>query len=392
MIAFLLGQVARGLYHGFVRTTFGLIGQLLGLFIGLTVGPRIITAVPELGISSVTSMVTLVGVLLLGVVLGEVILGTLGAWVREANHVRSLRITDNGLGAVAGLAIGVVITWFVASAIAPVLPTPAARALNTSRTVTVIDAAMPKPVTRWATGLTALLDSSGFPDVFAGVGTEPSIAVQTPDSEIARSAGVARAARSIVKVHAESDSCGKASEGTGWVAAPQRVVTNAHVVAGATSVTVQVGGQGRPLEARVVAFDPDLDLAVLAVTNLDASPLTQTSTLPGGASAVVAGFPLDGPYLLAPARVRTSLDATGADIYGSPGVTRQVYAVYASVQPGNSGGPLLTAEGKVAGTVFARSTMDASTGYVLTNDATRALIRRSANATAAVSTQQCVLA
>lgn len=390
VIAFLLGQVARGFHHGLVRTVFGLVGQLLGLFAGLTLGPRLIAAVPELGASPLASMVTMVGVLLAGVILGEAILGTIGGLLREANTVAPLRATDQGLGAIAGLLIGALITWFVTSAIAPVLPTQAARALNNARTVTAIDKAMPKPVARWASGLTALLDNSGFPDVFAGVGIEPSIAVQPPDAQITDSSGVTKAARSIVKVHADSDACGKASEGTGWVAAPHRVVTNAHVVAGATHVTVQVGGKGLPQDARVVTFDPDLDLAVLAVEALDATPLATSPPLSGGTSAVIAGFPLDGPYRLTPARVRTSLEATGADIYGEPGVKRQVYAVYAGVQPGNSGGPLLTTDGRVAGTVFARSTLDTSTGYVLTNAATQRLIAQGTTATKAVSTQHCV--
>ncbi len=387
---FLLTQVARGLARGLMSVGLSLAGQGLGLLAGLAVGPRIIAAVPALSASTVTTTLALLGAIALGAALGEATLGTLGRRLRAANRVRTLRAADSLLGGVAGLLVGSLLTWLVASAIAPVLPTPAARTLNSSTVLTTINRTVPAPVTRWSKGLTALLDASGFPQVFSGIGAEPSIAVETPDASVATSAGVKKAAASVVKVHAASDTCGRASEGSGWVAASHRVVTNAHVVAGATEVSVQAGGTGDALAARVVAFDPRLDLAILAVPDLDAAPLPQSGALAGGASAVVAGFPLDGPYQLNAARVRTTMDAVGADIYGAPGVSRQVYAIYGTVRPGNSGGPLLTSDGKVAGTVFARSTMDGQTGYVLTDAATKAVIDKAASDTKAVSTQACV--
>lgn len=390
ILLFLLTQVLRGLRLGLVATALTLAGQVLGLLLGLLIGPKVIAAIPQLSASTLSSTLALVGAVLGGALLGEATLGTLGRRMRAANRHRTLRAADSGLGAVAGLLVGALLTWLAASAVTPVLPTPAARALNASTTLTTINRTMPPAVTKWTKSLTALLDSSGFPRVFDGAGVEPSIAVQAPDAATATTAGVKKAAQSIVKVHASSDTCGRASEGSGWVAASRRVVTNAHVVAGATSVDVQVGGRGDSLPARVVAFDPDLDLAILSVPDLDAAPLARTGALPGGADAVVAGFPLDGPYQLNAARVRTALDATGSDIYGGAGVTRQVYAVYATVRPGNSGGPLLTADGKVAGTVFARSTMDSTTGYALTNAATKTLIDGAASDTKAVSTQACV--
>ena len=129
---------------------------------------------------------------------------------------------------------------------------------------------------------------------------------------------------------------------------------------------MRVEGTGRSYDSRVVVFDPRRDLAVLDVRGLRAPALREGDQLGRGDGAVVAGFPLDGPYRLDPARVRTVLSARGSDIYGAPGTVREVYSLYARVEPGNSGGPLLSRDGRVVGIVFAKSLDDASTGYALT--------------------------
>ncbi len=198
-----------------------------------------------------------------------------------------------------------------------------------------------------------------------------------------------RAAFAVVKVQAIASQCGRVQEGSGWVAAPERVVTNAHVVAGAESVTLQVRGVGDRLRATVVTFDADLDLAVLAVPGLDAEPLRRAGVQPPGTTVVAAGFPLDGPYEATPMTVRGTLSASGDDIYGRSGVTREVYALYGDVQPGNSGGPLLTAEGRVAGTVFAKSVADPTTGYALTDAASDAVLDAAASDNTPTSTGAC---
>ena len=170
-----------------------------------------------------------------------------------------------------------------------------------------------------------------------------------------------------------------------------RVVTNAHVVAGSNQVTVQVGGTGARLRARVVSYDPDMDLAVLAVPDLRSPALTMASTVKDGDPTVVAGFPLDGPYTLEAATVRGSIMARGENIYGTDTVVREILSLRGTVRPGNSGGPLLTTDGKVAGTIFARSTAQPQTGYALSNDQTRRFIRAGANDTTAAATGWCTV-
>jgi S1-C subfamily serine protease len=203
--------------------------------------------------------------------------------------------------------------------------------------------------------------------VFAGVAPEQILPVPSPDRNAISAEVVGRAERSIVKIMGDAEQCGRGQEGSGVVVGPQRVATNAHVVAGVSAPTVQVGGVGPKLSARVVLFDPERDLAVLAVPELTAPALPLAAgDLGHGDDAVVAGFPHNGPLLATAARVRAVLQATGEDIYGKAGVQRGVYSLYAKVEPGNSGGPLISGDGKLAGIVFAKSLDDSATGYALT--------------------------
>jgi len=164
------------------------------------------------------------------------------------------------------------------------------------------------------------------------------------------------------------------------------VMTNAHVVAGIDEPTVRVGGVGRTYEARVVLFDPQKDVAVLYVPDLRAPVLEFVKDAGRGDSAVVAGYPQDGALNLQAATVANRLQARGQNIYNDATVTREIYSVRSTVRPGNSGGPLLTTEGQVFGVVFARSTTDAETGYVLTTGEVADDAERAADATAPVDT------
>jgi S1-C subfamily serine protease len=166
-------------------------------------------------------------------------------------------------------------------------------------------------------------------------------------------------------------------------------VTNAHVVAGVTDPSVQVLGQGEELEATVVVFDTDRDLAVLAVPGLLAPQLPQGTELGRGDPAMVIGFPLGGPLTTSPARVRQVLDARGQDIYGRGGVTREVYSLYTQVRPGNSGGPVLDATGALVGVVFATSLDDPDTGYALTLEEAAPVLAAGVTATGAVDVGPC---
>ena len=182
----------------------------------------------------------------------------------------------------------------------------------------------------------------------------------------------------------------QAQIGSGWVVAPGRVATNAHVVAGAERVTVSVRGTGRERAARVVAFDPERDVAVLQVADLEAPAVDLGAALGTGAQAALAGFPGDNGLWVGAARVRDVLRARGADIYGSPDVSRQIYSLRAQVRRGASGGPVIDRDGNVVGMVFATSLDDPDTGYALTLDEISPVLRRGVLAAQRVSTGACV--
>jgi S1-C subfamily serine protease len=169
-------------------------------------------------------------------------------------------------------------------------------------------------------------------------------------------------------------------------------MTNAHVVGGVDEPTVQIGGEGRLYDAKVVLYDWERDIAVLDVPDLNAPVLRFTADdAVSGGDAIVAGYPENGAYDVRPARVRGRITANGPDIYHRGTVRRDVYSLYATVRQGNSGGPLLTPEGRVYGVVFAKSLDDPNTGYALTADEIKEDIVQGRTANQQVDSDSCAL-
>lgn len=275
----------------------------------------------------------------------------------------------------AALVVGV-LAWFLLSAMRPFAPEPLARSIEQSRVYQTLDGIVPDRFDELP-GRAAEVLVTELPKVFGG--DEPVLPAAEPDPGVLDNPQVQQAASGVVRVSTQAPNCRSDSSGSGWVVSPQRVVTNAHVVAGSSAVRVSVTGTGPQLAAEIVAFEPDLDLAILAVPALDAAPLPRApENQPVGSDTVAAGFPWGGSYTLNQSRIRGTVVENGGDIYGGPGVAREVYAIRGTVRPGNSGGPLLTADGRVAGTVFAMSAIDAQTGYVLTDAATAPLLESAA--------------
>ena len=379
-----------GYRHGFVVSVMSLVGFLAGGALGMWLVPVMLRHWDTVD----NNVVFRTAVLILGVfffaALGQGIAVGVGSRLRSGLRDRPARWVDSALGAVATVLAVSVLIWFLAGAVRGGAQTPLAKAIGTSRIVSTIDRFVPPQTARLFAGFQSVLDREGFPRVFEGVRAEPIAPIAPPDRHLAVGPGVARAAESIVKITGVASSCNREQEGSGWVVAPERVVTNAQVVAGTSTEHVRIQGDGRPYEARVVVFDPKRDLAVLSVPGLPAPASRQGADLQRSEGAIVAGFPLNGPYRLDPARVRDVLTATGADIYGGPGAVREVYSLYAKIQPGNSGGPLLSPTGAVVGVVFARSLDDDMTGYALTLDEARPVLAVATSSSSAVSTGDCV--
>ena len=188
----------------------------------------------------------------------------------------------------------------------------------------------------------------------------------------------------MVKIWGEAKyTCNRSLEGSGFVISPEHVLTNAHVVAGMTDGPVrQLRRAVNGLPATVVLFDWNNDVAILYVPGLHAPPLHFAGTAAKGSGAVVVGYPENGPFRAVPARVGSQWAASGPNIYKTGTVTREIYAVRATVEPGNSGGPLLAKNGKVYGVVFAASTTARDTGFALTAGVVRRDVRLGGSSTA----------
>jgi S1-C subfamily serine protease len=232
------------------------------------------------------------------------------------------------------------------------------------------------------------VDTSGLPDVLQPFDRTPIIAVDAPDAALATDAVVAATRPSVVKIRGVAPGCQKVLEGTGFVVAPNRVMSNAHVVAGSDSVTVEADGQ--TYDAGVVSYDPEADISILDVPNLPSTPLLfAEGSAPTGTDAVVMGYPGGGDFVATPARVRETIELNGPDIYRKATVTREVYTIRGTVRQGNSGGPMIDRTGKVLGVVFGAAVDDADTGFVLTAKEVSRQLARTGD-TERVATGACV--
>jgi len=234
-----------------------------------------------------------------------------------------------------------------------------------------------------------LLASGPYTQVFGALGAEGALTVPPPDPAVVNAPGVKRARPSVVKIMGMAPSCSHSLEGSGFVFAPQHVLTNAHVVAGVRGGVTVSTGRRHSFHGRVVLFDPGRDVAVIYVPGLTARPLAFASPPARGASAIVAGYPENKHFTADPARIGSEQSANSPDIYQERTVNRDIYAVRALVRPGNSGGPLLSPSGSVDGMVFAAAVNLGDTGYALTAGEVAPDVSAGRAATAAVSTQGC---
>lgn len=383
-----------GYRQGFVVGILSVIGFLGGGLVAVYLLPVLWDQLTDGSEVSSTAAVVAVVIVIVCASVGQAFTTHLGNKLRRYITWSPARALDATGGALVNVVAMLLVAWLIGSALAGTsLPTLGKEVRNSS-VLLGISRVMPPQASTWFTDFSSVLAQNGFPQVFSPFANEPITEVRAPDPALAGSPVAARARQSIVKVVGTAPSCGKVLEGTGFVFADRRVMTNAHVVGGVDEPTVQIGGQGRLYDAKVVLYDWRRDIAVLDVPDLDVKPLRFTDTdhdAETGDSAIVAGFPENGAYDVRSARVRARIDASGPDIYRRGTVRRDVYSLYATVRQGNSGGPLLTPDGKVFGVVFAKSLDDPDTGYALTADEIRQDITQGRTADQQVDSQACAL-
>jgi S1-C subfamily serine protease len=381
-----------GYRQGFVVGILSVIGFLGGGLVAVYTLPVIWDAVTGNADVGTTAAVVAVVVVIVCASVGQALTTHLGNKLRRYITWSPARALDATGGALVNVVAMLLVAWLIGSALAGTTLPTLGKEVRGSKVLLGVSRALPAQADTWFADFSSVLAQNGFPQVFSPFANEPIKDVQPPDPALANSPVAVRAQRSIVKVTGTAESCGKVLEGTGFVFANRRVMTNAHVVGGVDSPTVQIGGEGRKYDAKVVLYDWKRDIAVLDVPDLKANALRfSAKDAAGGDGAIVAGFPENGSYDVRAARVRGRISANGPDIYHHGTVRRDVYSLYTTVRQGNSGGPLLTPDGRVYGVVFAKSLDDAETGYALTADEIQPDIRQGRTANEQVGADSCAL-
>jgi S1-C subfamily serine protease len=338
IVAFCALLALYGYAQGFIVGGLSLLGFGVGAFIGTRVGPLLL---PGGSHSQYAPLFGLLGALLAGGVLASGFEG-IGLRARRVLRFSALRTIDGLLGAVLTACVGLGIAWIAGAVALKSTSSPSLKTkLERSEILRGLDELLPPgPI------LNALARFDPLPALRGPIANVPP-----PTRGVLAAPGVRAASRSVVRVIGTA--CGLGIEGSGWVAAPEIVVTNAHVVAGETDTHVEVGGDGPGLPAQAIDFDPHDDIAVLRVPGLAGRALILAPNPASGTAGAILGYPEDGPFDAEPGRIGATEDVDTQDAYGNGPVLRRVTELVGLVRPGNSGGPMIDAAGQVLATVFA---------------------------------------
>jgi len=361
IVAFTILMAVWGYRQGLIAGALSLVGFAAGAFLGSRLGPLLLEDGSH---SPYAPLSALLGAMLIGGVFASGF-ELLGFHLRRRLGDR-IGLLDGVGGSALVACLGLFVVW-IGGAVA--LQTPGARELREpiqrSAILKELNGVLPPsgPI------LQALARFDPFPSIRA-----PSANVPAPDPKVARDPDVAAARRSVVRVLGTA--CGLGVQGSGWVAGRAIVVTNAHVVAGQDDTTVQVGGEGAGLDAEAIWFDPRNDLSILRVPGVSGVPaLAMNVNADSGTAAAVLGFPQNGPYTVAPARLGGTATVVTQDAYGRGPVERSITSLRGVIRPGNSGGPAVDRSGRVLATIFAAATSRRRTGYGVPDSLVRDALR-----------------
>lgn len=371
----------RGLVYGLLS----LVGFLTGAAVGLWVAPKVVDSWDD-GLPK--ALVALLIVFICAGI-GQALIGMAGRRLQGAVTWGPLVKLNSVGGAVLSVFAMLLVVWFVAGSYATGNSSSVARDIRQSQVLNAFDNLMPFDSYIVGGQIEAMYNDTGFPTVFSGLGPEPISPIGAPDAAILDQPGVVDAAEQTVKILGDGRTCNVRLEGSGFPFAPERVMTNAHVVAGTESLRVETSEGGPSYKATLVYFDPVMDLAVLDVPNLPVEALSFAGEANEGENAAVLGYPENGDLQKTPARVRDQLVAPGRDIYGEGSVVREVLSLRADVRPGNSGGPVVNRAGEVIGVVFAASVDQDDTGYAMTSRQVVNAVNKGMTSTHRVSSGAC---
>jgi S1-C subfamily serine protease len=377
IVAFAALLALYGYIQGFIVGVLSLAGFALGAFLGTRIAPLLLSNGSR---SPYSPLFGLVGALIVGGVLATGLEGV-GLRVRSALRITPLRTVDGLLGALLTGCVGLGIAWIVGSVALQSTSSAALRQdIQRSTILHHLDQILPPsgPI------LHALARFDPLPSVHG-----PAADVPAPTTGILAAPAVKAARASVVRV--VGTACGLGIEGSGWVAGPDLVVTNAHVVAGEGDTVVEPGGNTPGRRAHVVAFNPHDDIAILRVPGLHERVLPLAADPRSGTAAAIMGYPEDGPFDVEPGRIGQTTVLSTEDAYGNGPVMRRITSLRGRVRPGNSGGPMIDSGGHVVATVFAAIVggSGGNGGFAVPNALVRAQLAAGAARHGTVSTQSC---
>ncbi|WP_458111902.1 MarP family serine protease [Arthrobacter sp. R1-13] len=382
LILTLLSYLIYGLRNGFLVTLGGIAGFAVGAVAAFVSIPLVTDFVEDTG----WRLTAVIGSAVVLMVMGHALGTAIGRRVRSAVRIKPLRAVDRGIGGAVNVVVAALVMSMLAFSISALGVPFVSQQLAESKVIRFIDGLTPTPVKATMAQLRSTVIGNGIPTLIEGFGQGQPVQVPKASTD---TPGLNRAAQSVLKIAGTAYQCGQNQTGTGFVVSPDRVVTNAHVVAGVSQPVVELP-DGGAYPGRVVYFDGQRDLAVLAVEGLPSTPLALSPDLPSGSPAAFAGYPHGGPFQSKPATVQDIATVLVPDIYGNNPTPDDVYRLAGDVQPGNSGGPLLTVDGLVAGVIFAKATSDAALGFAIPMDDLNPVAAQAPSLTDAVSPGQCI--
>ncbi|EMY34511.1 trypsin-like serine protease [Arthrobacter crystallopoietes BAB-32] len=382
LILVLLSYLIAGLRKGFLVTLGGIIGFAIGAVAAFLAIPYVSMWVPDQG----WRLTAIIAVAVLLVILGHAIGSGIGRSIRGRIDFPTVRPLDRLLGGAANLAVAALVMSMLAFSIGALGVPFVSQQIAASKVIQTIDSLTPAPVKTWLAQARSIAVQDGIPMVLDEAA--PADPAPVPDASTDTPA-LNEAAASVLKIAGTAFQCGQNQTGSGFVIAPGRIMTNAHVVAGVNEPIVEIP-DGRVRPARVVHFDPQRDIAVLAVEDLELQPLAVGDVLADGSLAAFHGYPAGGPFQSHPATVQGRSTVLVQNIYGADPSELEVYTLAADVEQGNSGGPLLDQQGRIAGMVFAKATDDVPVGYALTLEEILPVINDSMVYQETVAAGQCI--
>jgi len=381
LVLVLLVIIVNGFRRGFWVSMGTIIGAIAGVLGGLVLMPVIVELVPA-GVVRIVAMVAVTAVLIwFGMWLGQMI----GRRLRLQISHPTMRTIDKFLGAIGNTAIAAVLISLIAFSVSSVGVPGITSVLKQSRIVSVVTQLTPESARAWIAQVRAdVLDSSELPELELADDDAPD----AEEPAVEPSTAVEDVSASSVRITGSAYECGQSQTGSGFALTPDRVLTNAHVVAGVEAPQVE-SNDGQLFTGEVVAFDPEVDVAVIALPEAQLPTVEFGDPIDQGAEAFVLGYPSGGPHQITGAQIQARGPATVANIYDQNPQLRDVYQVAADVRQGNSGGALVAEDGSVAGIIFARAS-DAEIGYALTRDEISQVVTEAPGLSDTVATGHCL--